>query len=181
MILQFTQKSHRFSAWRYSFGIKEKVTLLSFLAFREDSERYEVDANDARSLSSSAETRALLLCATAKKRTYTNIYVQMRVWCETIESVLRERRSRSSDRAGVPLHVRTQAPKLSRSPIIPHSSLYIEIALRPNRTHAFAFHRRCSQGKPSPILFPLPVCSYLTDRLAGPDLCGLPVLPPGPI
>lgn len=51
------------------------------------------------------------------------------------------------------------APKLSASkilsspPFLPSfdhhrsASLYIEIALRPNQTHAFAFHRRRSLGK----------------------------------
>lgn len=62
-------------SWRYSFGIEEKVhALLSFSAFREDGERCEADANNnddnVRSLSSSAETRALPLRATAKTHMY---------------------------------------------------------------------------------------------------------------
>jgi len=172
-----TQKlSNRFGAWRYSFGIKEKVhALLSFLVFREDGERCEADANNdnARSLSSSAETRALLLRAMAKTLVYKHTRTETRVRCETIESALRERWSGSSDRAEY-RYTCVHRPRSSPGPPWPPRaplSVYIEIALRPNRTHAFAFHRWRSRGKPSPILLPLPA------RPAGPDLCGLPVLP----
>lgn len=74
---------------------------------------------------------------------------------------------RRSDRAIARAGTVTRAyisPKLSR-PRPPRASLYFEIALQPNRTHAFAFHRRRSRGKLSSLLLGSP----------GSDLYRLPV------
>lgn len=73
----------------------------------------------------------------------------------------------SSDREYRYTCVHLRGPKLSIGPscspsaitTTAFSSLYIEIALRPNRTHAFAFHRRRSPGK-----------SFSSFRLPAPSL-----------
>jgi len=109
------------------------------------------------------------LCATAKTHMYKHTLVQMRVRCETIKSVDYERGDRH--RAIAPEYRYTCVHRPRGSPgsrSTSHSSLYIEIALRPNRTHAFAFHRRCSL-RGSPLQSSFLYLSALTWLTGWPD------------
>lgn len=143
----------------YGFGIsREKVQRTSL----SSSTSRKAD-DDARSLSSSAEAAKTRVCV----RTRAHARDDRERFTREADRIVRSRR--------VPLHIRTpsgpealhRGPSPRSPPSRVLSSLYIEIALPPNRTHAFAFHRRRSPGK-----------SFSSFRLCPPHLYGLPVSGP---